>query len=100
MGGLPLRLKVTESLYENGNAQTERIDSDADGIADVVRTFRHGVMVKSELINPLTNLPVRVGYWNLGTLQRADIDRDKDGVLETRITYSRLEEEMKRVAIR
>lgn len=89
----------TMALYSNGSAVVDRIDSNADGVADVVWSFRHDVPVKSEIINPATNLPLRVSYWNLGVLQRADIDSDKNGVLDTRITYSPLAEELKREPI-
>ncbi len=87
------------STFRDGNVVTMQSDTNGDGFPDLVTHFIHGVQESVEHINPATGLPLRVEHFKLGILQHADLDTDKDGKLDTRVTYSPLAEEVSRGAI-
>jgi len=86
----------TTTSFRDGNAVTTRTDTNGDGLPDLVTHFVHGVQRSTQYINPTSGLPVRVEYFNLGVMLHADLDTDKDGKLDTRVTYTPLWEEASR----
>lgn len=86
----------TTTSFRDGNAVTTRTDTNGDGLPDLVTHFVHGVQRSTQYINPTSGLPVRVEYFNLGVMLHADLDTDKDGKLDTRVTYTPLGEEASR----
>lgn len=86
----------TSSDYRNGNVVTSRTDTNADGLPDLVALSTFGVLQSTQYISPTTGLPLRVEHFKLGILQHVDLDTDKDGKLDTRVTYSPLAEELSR----
>ena len=86
----------TTTSFRNGNAVTTRTDTNGDGLPDLVTHFVHGVQQSTLYIGPTSGLPLRVEHFKLGVIQHADLDTDKDGKLDTRVTYSPLGEEVSR----
>jgi hypothetical protein len=82
----------TRMRFRDGTVELYEVDTDGDGIADRRSHYASGVKTTTEIINPTTGLPLRVEYYRLGVLIRADVDTDKDGVLDTRFFYTPLGE--------
>jgi len=82
----------TRMRFRDGNVELYEVDTDGDGIAERRSHYANGVIATTEIINPTTGLPLRVEYYRLGILMRADVDTDKDGVLDTRFFYTPLGE--------
>lgn len=82
----------TKSIYRAGALLMTEVDTDGDGLANLRHNFRHGVLATTETLNPYSGLPLRVEHFKLGVLQHADADTDKDGRLDTRVTYGPLKD--------
>ena len=82
----------TRMRFRDGNVELYEVDTDGDGIADRRSHYASGVIATTDIINPTTGLPLRVEYYRLGVLIKADVDTDKDGVLDTRFFYTPLGE--------
>jgi hypothetical protein len=82
----------TRMRFRDGNVELYEVDTDGDGIADRRSHFASGVLTTTDIVNPATGLPLRVEYYRLGVLIKADVDTDKDGVLDTRFFYTPLGE--------
>jgi hypothetical protein len=80
----------TKLRYRNGNLQYSETDTDGDGYPDLRAYFTHGVMHKTEYINPANGQMLRAEYFKLGKLTMSEMDTDKDGKLDTRYMYSAL----------
>ncbi len=74
--------------FRYGNLVSSQIDTDGDGFPDLTSYFEHGVIQTSKFINPKTGMPLRVEHFHLGRVDYAEVDSDKDGGLDKRITYS------------
>jgi Putative prokaryotic signal transducing protein len=86
----------TQLTFVRGNIESFQTDTDGDGYPDLVTNFQHGVLNTTHYRNPSTGLPLRVEHFRRGKLAYADIDADKNGVLDTRITFSALGDEVSR----
>lgn len=83
----------TKTFFRNNSAEFVDMDTDGDGYPDVRIYYKHDVAESIQYINPSTGLPLRVEHLRLGTLLTfADIDSNKDGKLDTRLTYTPLGE--------
>lgn len=82
----------TQVRFRFGSVETSVADSDGDGYRDLRSNYNSGVIASTEYLNPATGLPLRVESFTLGKLVKADVDTDKDGSLDTRITYTPLGE--------
>jgi hypothetical protein len=82
----------TQLRYQRNNIFLATVDSNGDGFPDIRTHYKNGVGISTEYINPATGLPLRVEYFHLGTLVKADIDTNQDGVLDTRQWYTDLAE--------
>lgn len=89
----------TQIRFRFGSVESQIADTDGDGYRELRLNFNDGVLSSSETLNPSTGLPLRAEHFRLGKLLHADIDADKDGVLDTRITYTPLGEVASRVMI-
>ncbi len=89
----------TQMSFRFGSIDSQIVDTDGDGFRDLRSHFVNGVLDSSEYLNPSTGLPLRVEHFKLGKLLHAEVDTDKDGVLDTRITYTPLGEVAARAAI-
>lgn len=78
---------------------TDGIDHDRDGVADRRSHHVEGVPTTNEIIDPTTGLPLRVEHYRLGVLVEAEVDTDRDGVLDTRLFYTPLGEISSRARI-
>jgi len=74
------------------NMELSETDTDGDGYRDLRWHYINGVLSTAEYMNPSTFHPLRVEYYALGKLNKAEVDSDKDGKLDTRYTYNPLGE--------
>ncbi|MES2581440.1 MAG: DUF2007 domain-containing protein [Pseudomonadota bacterium] len=79
-----------ESTYHFrfGNVTSTTTDTDGDGFADLHSYYKHGVLVTTKYMNTRTGLPLRVEHIQLGRVVSAEVDSDKNGTLDKRLTYS------------
>lgn len=79
-----------ESTYHFrfGNVDSTATDTDGDGFADMHSYYKHGVLVSTKYMNTRTGLPLRVEHIQLGRVVSADVDSDKNGTLDKRLTNS------------
>ncbi|GAB4561111.1 MAG: DUF2007 domain-containing protein [Rhizobacter sp.] len=89
----------TQIRFRFGSVESQVADTDGDGYRDLRSHFSNGVLSSTEYLNPSTGLPLRAEHFRLGKLLHADVDADKDGALDTRITYTPLGEVAERAAI-
>jgi len=80
----------SRTRYQASNAQLSEVDTDADGYPDLRWLYKHGVLTTAEYMDPATGRVLRLEQLSLGKLVSADIDTDKDGVLDTRLIYDKL----------
>lgn len=81
------------STFVQGNIQIAETDTDGDGVADLKTYFRQGVASEVVILDKYTGLPLRVETLRFGKIVHADIDFDRDGKLDRRVTYSAIGEE-------
>lgn len=74
--------------FRFGNVETSDIDTDGDGFPDMHSYFKSGVLVTTKYLNPKTGLPLRVEHFSLGRVVLAEVDSNRDGKLDKRLTYS------------
>ncbi len=79
----------TKQWLKNGNIETSLSDTDGDSYPDLRTNFMNGVVDSVEYIDPASGKPLRIEHYTLGILKFADVDTDTDGVLDTRVTYTR-----------
>ena len=89
----------TSIAFRSGNVVTVETDTDGDGYPDLVTNYASGVAQTLEYRDPKTGQPLRIEHLKLGKLQFAELDADKDGKLDTRLTYSPLGDELSRSPI-
>lgn len=82
----------THHHYRNGNVDRSEVDTNGDGLPDLKSYYANGILQSTEYINPATGLPVRVEHFVLGSVATAEVDTDNDGKLDTRLTYSPIQE--------
>lgn len=82
----------TRQWLQDGNVQMSVADTDGDGYPDMRTNYTHGVVESVEFIDPTSGKVRRVEHYTLGVLKHADVDTDRDGVLDTRLRYSPLAE--------
>jgi hypothetical protein len=86
----------TRYTFVDGNVETSRSDTDGDGFLDLRSYYRHGVLERSEHLEPLHGRLRRVEHYRLGKLVTADVDTDGDGELDVTLEYSGLAEVLSR----
>jgi hypothetical protein len=74
--------------FRFGNVETSQIDSDADGFPDMYSYFKSGVLVTTKYLNPKTGLPLRIEHFRIGRVVLAEVDSNRDGKLDKRLTHS------------
>jgi hypothetical protein len=82
----------TQMTYSHNSPDLSQTDTDGDGFADLATRFRHGVPEQITYLSPVTGQPLRVEHMRLGKVLEADVDADKDGVLDTVLRYDALGE--------
>ncbi len=92
------RFETTLRLHM-GNADTQLVDTDGDGLIDLSHHFSSGVLQRAEYRDPATGKTGRVEHFRLNKLTHAEVDSDQDGVLDTRIRYTPLQQEAGRSRI-
>jgi Putative prokaryotic signal transducing protein len=89
----------TRQHFRRGNIVVSETDTDGDGYPDLRSYYENGVWTKTEYLNPLNSLPLRVEYFKLGKLTMAEMDTNRDGKLDTRYLYTPLGEVASTVAM-
>lgn len=82
----------SRNSFRDSNVELSETDTDGDGYRDLRWRHTNGVLSTAEYVNPSTFRPLRVEYYALGKLNKAEVDSDKDGTLDTRHTYTTLGE--------
>ena len=73
--------------YENGSVASSRSDSDFNGRADWFSSYKHGVLVRSEVIpNETGNVARRLEFHD-GVLTEEWVDENRDGVFDYMILH-------------
>lgn len=92
------RFETTLSV-RMGNVETQWVDTDGDGVVNLTYHFSSGVLQRAEYRDPATGKTGRVEHFRLNKLTHAEVDGDQDGVLDTRIRYTPMQQESSRSAI-
>jgi Putative prokaryotic signal transducing protein len=82
----------TRWQYQNGNAAFSETDTNGDSSIDLRLHLRYGVPVSLEYFVRASSQPVRIEYFHNGTIATAEVDSDRDGLMDTRHKYSNLAE--------
>lgn len=82
----------TRLSFWRGNVEQVQVDTDGDGVVDLVSASRHGVLTQTEYLHPTTHRALKVEHFSLGKLTTAELDADADGELDTQISYNALGE--------
>ncbi|MFT6654835.1 MAG: hypothetical protein ACJAWI_001602 [Marinomonas primoryensis] len=82
----------TDTLFEFNDVVLQKSDTTGDGFKDYIVRFDYGLVKMIEFINPVTAKPLKVQYFDQFKLVRAEIDTDRDGVLDTVYEYDDIEE--------
>jgi hypothetical protein len=77
----------TEFRLQNGQPYLYLVDTDGDGTADLKSVLKYGVLVTQEHRSAQSREPVRIERFRLGKLVSADVDTDRDGILDRRLEY-------------
>jgi Putative prokaryotic signal transducing protein len=80
----------TKSRFKGANIEFIESDTDGDGSPNLRFFFVHGIISTMTYMNPATGLPVRVEYYKLNNVIKAEIDTNNDGVLDTIENYNML----------
>lgn len=84
---------LPDALERATGTRALRADTDRDGVPDVRSDFRHGVIDRVTHIDKNTGRPLRIEYYQGGRITHTEVDTDRDGALDRRVTYSRIGEE-------
>lgn len=87
------------SSYRRGNAVRQAVDSDGDGVSEIVYAYRNDLLHSSSFIDAQSGKPVKVQYFDAFRMTHAELDTDGDGKLDTRVTYDDIEEVVSRESI-
>ena len=82
----------TRMRFRDGNVEISETDTDGDGYRDFRSRYTNGVLFSAEFMDPLTFRPLRIEYFKLDKLTKAEVDTDKDGKFDTRYIYNALGE--------
>ena len=82
----------TRMRFRANAVEIVETDTDGDGYRDLRSRYTNEVLFSTEFMNPSTFLPLRIEYFKLDKLAKAEVDTDKDGKLDTRYSYSALGE--------
>ena len=82
----------TRWRYYQGNAEIGDVDTNGDSSIDRRFRSKHGILVSSEYFSPDSAQPVRIDYFQLGSITTSELDTDRDGRMDTRRKYSDLAE--------
>lgn len=90
----------SHGFYRDGIMERADIDTDGDSLPDLRSHFRHGVITSTQYLDPKTGLPLKIEHFALAKVTHAELDSDRDGTLDTRITYDSIGEVVAREPLR
>ena len=89
----------TRLTFLRGNLDRADVDTDGDGFPDLHASYANGVVQANAFIDRATGLPLRIEHYRLGKLTHAEVDADRDGVLDTVVSHTPLGEVASRRAL-
>jgi hypothetical protein len=81
-----------EGRYEDGLLVRVDVDTDGNGVPDVRNFYERGALKRSEQVDHAYGHVVRIDHFGPFHVERAEVDLDRDGFLETVRTYDRFGE--------
>lgn len=82
----------TRTEYRNGNPVRWESDTQDVGIINYIVSYKYGVTETETFIDLVTRKPVKVNYFGKFTVEKSEIDIDKDGTLDTIYEYNSIGE--------
>ena len=82
----------TEFKAENGTRIWSRSDTTGDGFKDYRVTFEHGVVREIAFVDPVLRSPVKILRFDGIKAVSAELDTDRDGIIDTVHVYDGIEE--------
>jgi hypothetical protein len=87
------------TIYRYAQPRVDEIDSNGDGLADIRYHYENGVVVRSEIFDPVPHRLRKTQAYSTGKLVEARWDSNNDGELDTLIEYDEFEEVSSRTPI-
>lgn len=81
----------TISSFYRGNILSTYSDTTGDGFKDYREHFKQGILDRIEFRDPGSKRPVRIKNYSTFKLESAEVDANKDGILDTLYRYDNLE---------
>ncbi len=82
----------TEISYENGNPVEQVSDTTGDGFNDYKISFEYGAVETASFIDPSSKKTVKVQHFGPFKLEKAEVDTNGDGRLDSVYEYNSIEE--------
>lgn len=82
----------SRSTFRYGIRERTEIDSNNNSSPDIVLVYEDGLLKREEIHDERVGRLARVNHYDTETLQRAELDLDRDGFLETVRTFDRFGE--------
>jgi len=88
----------TQSYYKNGSSVWLKSDTTGDGFKDYRIDFKHGLINTVSYIDPITMHVIKVEHYGSLKLESAELDTNRDGILDTVVEYDEIGEITKKYA--
>jgi hypothetical protein len=82
----------SKATYENGRLSRIDTDLDGDGRVDVQDYYEFGAYARQELFDSKTGVLARTNFFKLGILSASEIDRDRNGHVDTELRFDQFGE--------
>lgn len=81
-----------DAKFVSGNPVKDKIDTNGDGFKDYEIRYQHGIVKTATFLDPVSRKPKKIQYFSPHKLQRAELDTNGDGVMDTFYEYDSIEE--------
>lgn len=89
----------TEISFDFGSVVWIKTDTTGDGFQDYILHYKFGVVDKVHFKDPQSKRDIKIQYYNNFKLQSAEVDTNRDGVLDTQYLYDDIEEQSRTLPI-
>jgi hypothetical protein len=79
-------------FYDKGNASFQKCDYDGDGFEEYQIEYNNGVLNKVRFFNPSSKSVIKIQYYEVGKLVRAEHDSNSDDIIDTVTKYDEYEQ--------
>ena len=86
--------------FNNGNTVSYFSDSNGDGFKEHRQFYQQGVLREIHFLDSNTQRPVKKQFYRLNKMFRAEVDSNRDGSLDTQISYDAYERVVKTSPLR